>query len=161
MVSAMKDKVGVVQIMFGSAFVTAEARAFITESEYGERAFQEQNQLEPGDPAMREFRTQYFRDNPFPYATVDDVLDHIDRAVALAGIDHVGVGSDFDGVGPTLPTRLKDVADYPNLAAGLVARGYSETDIEKILGGNLLRVWGEVEDYARQHGYSTLCTHAP
>mgnify|MGYP001817194960 CR=1 FL=1 len=161
MVSAMKDNGGVVQINFGSAFVTAEARAFITESADAARAFQEQNQLEPGDPAMREFRTQYFRDNPFPYATVDDVLDHIDRAVALAGIDHVGVGSDFDGVGPTLPTRLKDVADYPNLAAGLVARGYSETDIEKILGGNLLRVWGEVEDYARQHGYSTLCTHAP
>ena len=88
---------------------------------------------------------QYRIDNPYPYANVSDVLDHIDRVVSLAGIDHVGIGSDYDGVGDSLPIGLKDVSDYPNLVDGLLDRGYSEADIGKVLGGNLLRVWSAVE----------------
>ena len=61
------------------------------------------------------------------------------------GIDHVGIGSDFDGVGGKLPVELRTVADYPNLVAGLQARGYGDADIGKILGGNLMRVWRAVE----------------
>lgn len=68
-----------------------------------------------------------------------------------AGVDAVGIGSDYDGVGNTLPVGLKDVAAYPNLIDGLLVRGYSEADIEKILGGNLLRVWSAVEAYASAH----------
>ncbi|MDP4946086.1 MAG: dipeptidase, partial [Alishewanella sp.] len=60
----------------------------------------------------------------------------------------VGIGSDYDGVGDSLPIGLKDVASYPNLIAGLFKRGYSEEDIVKILSGNLMRVWAEVEAYA-------------
>ena len=60
-------------------------------------------------------------------------------------IDHVGIGSDYDGVGDSLPIGLKDVSTYPNLIEGLLQRGYSEDDIRKILGGNLLRVWRAVE----------------
>ncbi len=81
-----------------------------------------------------------------------EVLDHFDHVVALAGIDHVGIGSDFDGAGDSLPTGLKDVASYPNLIEGLLKRGYSETDIRKILGENLLRVWSEVEALAASTG---------
>ena len=76
------------------------------------------------------------------------MLDHFDHVVALTGIDHVGIGSDFDGVGDSLPTGLKDVSQYPNLIEGFLERGYSEDDIRKILGGNLLRVWSEIEDFS-------------
>jgi membrane dipeptidase len=85
-----------------------------------------------------------------PLASLDDVLDHFDHVIDLAGIDHVGIGSDFDGVGDTLPTGLKDVSYFPNLILGLLERGYSEEDIRKILGENLLRVWLAVENHAKK-----------
>ena len=66
----------------------------------------------------------------------------------LSSIDNVGIGSDFDGVGDSLPVGLKDVSDYPNLVKGLLDRSYSEEDIRKILGENLLRVWQAVENHA-------------
>ena len=68
----------------------------------------------------------------------------------LAGIDHVGFGSDFDGVGPTTPNGLKDVSQYPNLIAELLRRGYDDGDVEKICGENALRVLKRAEDVARE-----------
>ncbi len=76
-------------------------------------------------------------------------VDHIDHIVQIAGIDHVGLGSDFDG-GVSFPQDLKDVSDYPNITVELMRRGYSDEDIRKILGGNLLRVLAEVEAVAAQ-----------
>ena len=73
------------------------------------------------------------------------MLDQIDYGVKLVGIDHIGIGSDFDGVGGALPQGLRTVADFPNLVAGLQARKYSDADIRKILGGNLLRAWTAIE----------------
>ena len=73
------------------------------------------------------------------------VLDQIDHGVRLLGIDHVGIGSDFDGVSGELPADLRTVADFPKLVAGLQQRGYADADIRKILGGNLMRVWAAVE----------------
>jgi membrane dipeptidase len=87
-----------------------------------------------------------------PRATLDDVVAHVEHVIAIAGVDHVGIGSDFDGVGPTLPTELADVSMYPNLIAALLARGHSEADVEKIAGGNLLRVWREAERVAAGRG---------
>jgi membrane dipeptidase len=75
------------------------------------------------------------------------VADHIDHAVEIAGVDHVGLGSDFDGV-LFLPVGLADVADFPNLTVELVRRGYGDHAIPKILGGNALRVLAEVEQAA-------------
>jgi membrane dipeptidase len=92
---------------------------------------------------------------PMPYASLDDVLDHFDHVIELVGVDHVGIGSDYDGVGDSLPTGLKDVSTYPNLVEGLLRRGYSEADIRKILGENLLRVWQAVDDYAATTSTST------
>jgi len=83
------------------------------------------------------------------------VLDHVDHIVGLVGADHVGLGSDFEGVGDSLPDGLKDVSGYPNLVEGLLRRGYSEADIKKILGENLLRVWEDVEAYAATTSSST------
>ena len=87
-------------------------------------------------------------ENPLQLADVSDVADHIDHVVQLVGIDHVGLGSDYDGVGPTTPTGLKDVAAYPNLIRVLLERGYTEDEIGQILGGNLMRVWRQVEQVA-------------
>jgi membrane dipeptidase len=78
-------------------------------------------------------------------------LDHIDHVVKLIGIEHVGIGSDYDGVGDSLPTDLKDVSTYPNLIQGLLNRGYGDKDIVKILSGNFLRVWKANEEYAAKH----------
>jgi len=79
---------------------------------------------------------------------ITKVADHIDHVVKLAGIDHIGFGSDFDGV-YFVPEGLEDVSKYPNLIYELLKRGYTDEEIEKICSGNLLRVWKKVEDYAQ------------
>ena len=84
-----------------------------------------------------------------PIGTVADVADHIDHAVELVGVDHVGLGSDFDGVF-ALPEGLQDASGYPNLVAELLDRGYSEAEIKQILGRNVMRVWSEVETTAQR-----------
>jgi membrane dipeptidase len=104
---------------------------------------------ERGAPEVEEWMRQRREADPTIYADVADVADHIDHVVELVGVDHVGFGSDFDGVGDSLPTGLKDVSYYPNLIRELLARGYSEEDVAKIAGENLLRVWSEVERVAR------------
>jgi membrane dipeptidase len=78
---------------------------------------------------------------------VHNVVDHIEHIVKVAGIDHVGLGSDFDGIS-TVPKQLEDVSCYPYLTQELLNRGYSKEDIHKILGGNLLRVFRQVEQVA-------------
>jgi membrane dipeptidase len=79
-----------------------------------------------------------------PPVTVSRLVDHIDHIVKLVGLEYVGIGSDFDGVQSTL-SDLADVAELPNLTRELLRRGYSESDIDKILGGNMLRVMEAVE----------------
>ena len=79
-----------------------------------------------------------------PAVSVSRLVDHIDHVVKLVGIDHVGIGSDFDGVQSTL-SDLADVSELPNLTSELLRRGYSAADIEKILGGNMLRVMEAME----------------
>ncbi len=140
MLQALAKNGGVIQINFGSAFVTRQANQY--------NALRKAAAQQAGVEDNQAFRDAYSKQHPYPFATLDTVLDHIDHVVKLVGIDHVGIGSDYDGVGDSLPIGLKDVASYPNLIAGLLARGYSEADISKILSGNLLRVWQAVEDYA-------------
>jgi membrane dipeptidase len=150
MIVRLAQKGGVMMINFGSTFISAEAQTASDAMYAAATAFATERGLSPGDPQMQAFRQEYLRTRPMPLATIEDVANHIDHAVKLAGIDHVGLGSDFEGVGPTLPERLRDVSMYPELIAVLLGRGYSESDIEKICGGNALRVWQAVEDHARQ-----------
>ena len=157
MVRALGDNGGVIQINFGSSFLTAEARAYSDRQQAAFRSLLADTGMAPDDPRVASFAEAYRAENPYPFADVDDVLDHIDRAVELAGIDHVGLGSDYDGVGDSLPVGLKDVSTYPNLVAGLLRRGYDEEEVGKILGGNLMRVWREVEAYASAAGYPPTC----
>ena len=157
MVSALGRNGGVVQINFGSSFLTEAAQDYRNQLRKDALAYSFANHLEASDPRMVSFLENYRTEHPYPYATLDDVLDHFDRAVQLAGIDYVGIGSDYDGVGDSLPTGLKDVSRYPNLVSGLLARGYGVQDIAKLLGGNLMRVWRAVEAHAEQQGNAPQC----
>lgn len=85
--------------------------------------------------------------NPIPNTTLSMLVDHIDHIAKVAGVDHVGIGSDFDGV-PNLPEGINDVADLPNITYELLRRGYSDQDVLKILGGNFMRAFAEVERVA-------------
>ena len=160
MVAALGEAGGVIHIAFGSGFLTQAARAYSDTQRKAALGFAFTNHLAEDDPRLRDFMAQYREAHPYPYATLDDALDHFDRAVALAGIDAVGIGSDYDGVGDSLPTGLKDASTYPNLIHGLLGRGYSEQDIAKILAGNLMRVWRAVEALADSHGNPAHCSAA-
>lgn len=83
------------------------------------------------------------RANPNPVATLDDFIRHLEHAVAVAGIEHVGIGCDFDGGGGV--AGLRDVADFPNLTKALRARGWTEPDLARVWGGNTLRVFRAAE----------------
>jgi len=145
MIQALAENDGALQINFGSAFLTEEANTKSKESWDAAGKFQEEQGLEDGDPKIHEFMMEYRKQNPMQLADVGIVADHIDHVRGLVGIDHVGLGSDFDGVGPTLPDGLKDVSEFPNLIDTLLERGYTEEDIAKVMGGNLMRVWRAVE----------------
>ena len=151
MLSKLAEKGGVIQINFGSSFISKRPRDYLVKMNSFLESRLGQNLEEVSEQDIRETRSQFIANNPYPYASLDEVLDHFDRVVQLVGIDHIGIGSDYDGVGDTLPVGLKDVSTYPALIQGLLERGYSRKDIQKILGGNLIRVWKEVEEYAERN----------
>lgn len=148
LIKAIADKGGVVHINFGSTFLTKAAHDWSTAESAAKKAYLAANGFTGDSDAVSKWSEAYLAEHPFPFATVSDAADHFDHVVKVAGIDHVGVGSDFDGVGLTLPVGLKSTADYPNLVAELMKRGYSEADLRKLLGGNLMRVWTAVEKRA-------------
>ena len=148
MIKKLAGKGGVIQINFGSDFLDEGYRERQKVYDDTLQHFMDMNNFKRNDPEVEKFRTMYRSEHPVEYATVSNVADHIDHVVELVGIDHVGIGSDFDGVGDSLPIGLKDVSMYPNLIYELLKRGYSDEDIQKICSGNILRVWKQVEDYA-------------
>lgn len=148
LIRVVAAKGGVVMINFGSAFLTQAANAYEGEVREAVRTFAQERGLARDSAEVRAFVESYLREHPAPLARVEDVADHIDHVVKLVGIDHVGLGSDFDGVGPTLPIGLKDVSEYPNLFRVLLERGYGEADIEKLASGNVFRVWQRAESHA-------------
>ncbi|KXJ60103.1 MAG: peptidase M19 [Alteromonas sp. Nap_26] len=149
MIKKLGENGGVVMINFGSSFVSKEAGQWRTGLTNAKKALIEKEG--EGSPKLANFEEEYRKTVPYPYSTLDEVLDHIDHVVELVGIEHVGIGSDYDGVGDSLPIGLKDVASFPNLVQGLLDRDYTRADIEKILSGNVLRVWQQVETYAASH----------
>ena len=144
MIAELGRNGGVVMINFGSTFLDGRLR----ERQDSLRAVLSEELaaagLEYSAEEAKDLIEAFQRRNPTLYSDVEMVADHIDRVVRIAGVDHVGFGSDFDGVGDSLPTGLKDVADYPNLIYTLLKRGYTEEGIEKMCSGNLLRVWDAV-----------------
>lgn len=149
MVAALKENGGVIQINFGSTFLdSAVSQANTANRQKLQTILQEQG-LDMRDEAAKPIIEDFRKNNPSLYADVKTVVDHIDRVVQLAGIDHVGIGSDYDGVGDSLPTGLKDVSQFPNLIYELLRRGYSPEDIEKICYKNVWRVWNKVIDVSQ------------
>lgn len=149
MIKRLGENGGVIQINFGSTFVDAESRKKSEEIRDHIGNWMAENNLTYQDSAAQAYIENYMEENP-AYSTVKKVADHIDHVVQIAGVDHVAFGSDFDGVGDTLPTGLKDASDYPNLIAELLERGYTEEDIEKICYKNVFRVWNEVQKVAEE-----------
>ena len=150
MIVALAKRGGVIQINFGSSFISQTTRNYSDARSAARKQYLAQNPDLREEDIYSSFAGSYAEEHgPLPFATLSDVLDHFDYVVSLVGVDHVGIGSDYDGVGDSLPIGLKDVASYPNLVQGLLERGYSEADIVKMLGENLLRVWQAVDEHAR------------
>ncbi len=148
MIKLLGENNGVIQINFGSTFLDGD----IAKQRNGLRSkmskILEEKGLSYRDEAAKPIIEQFQKDNPALFSDVQKVADHIDNVVKVAGINHVGLGSDYDGVGDSLPTGLKDVSQYPNLIFELLKRGYSEEDIAKICYKNVFRVWNAVEQAA-------------
>lgn len=138
---------GIVMINFYSGFVVPEA-AENTRTMFDRiRALREK--FGDDEEAIRKASADFRAKHPVPPGSVHDVADHIDHIVKVAGVDHVGIGSDFDGIG-TVPKQLEDVSMYPVLTQVLLDRGYSEADIHKIMSENMLRVIKQSEAVAEK-----------
>lgn len=144
MIKALGKNGGVIMINFGSSFVSKETRDWQAKLS----KLMEEAGTKWGEPKAAEIAKKYREENPYPYASLEMVLDHIDHVKSLVGIEHIGIGSDYDGVGDSLPRDLKDVSYFPHFVQGLLNRGYTESEIQKILSGNFMRVWKQVEELA-------------
>lgn len=143
----LKDNGGIVMVTFVTVFVSEERRVWSADQQAARKRLET---LFPGDPAAREHAMEEWeRQNPLPEATLEQVADHIDHIREVAGIDHIGLGSDFDGISTT-PVGLGDVSTFPALFAELLERGYSEADLKKIAGLNFLRVMLEAEQISAE-----------
>jgi membrane dipeptidase len=127
---------GVVMVNFYSGFIVAEAATTVREARKELRA------KHPNPAEFAKAMEKWFETHKVPRGTVADVVNHIDHIIQVAGIDHVGLGGDFDGV-TSVPVGLEDVSAYPRITEELLRRGHSESDIRKILGGNALRAFRE------------------
>lgn len=136
---------GVVMVNFYSGYVVPESAVL----EFQGMQLRKKLKESLDDLELRAAMNQWNAKHPIERGTIYDVVDHIDHIVQVAGIDHVGIGSDFDGVS-TLPRQLEDVSTYPLITQVLLDRGYQEDEILKILGGNVLRALRQAEDVSRQ-----------
>jgi membrane dipeptidase len=148
MIRRMAEKGGMIMIAFGSGFVSEEVRKRRQARRQVIRKWADERKLDWGDPKLEEYRRQYDHEHKTLRATVEDVADHIEHVIELVGPDHVGLGSDFDGIGDSAPRGLEDVSRYPNLIETLLRRGHSEDTIAKLCSGNVLRVFQSVQDHA-------------
>ena len=148
MIKALAKNGGVIQINFGSSFISQKTRDWQDAMSEKRTAYLETNGFEAHGAEASQFSKNYRLEHPYPYATMDDVVANFEHVIGLVGAEHVGIGSDFDGVGDSLPVGMKDVSSYPALIEELLKREYPLDTIRAIMGGNLMRVWSEVEAYA-------------
>ena len=153
MIKALAAKGGVIQINYHMGFLSQEYRNAASDPEFVKQlnaevqkrcGASEACQIREGEQVARELVEQ----GKAPRVDWTKIVDHIDHAVKLAGADHVGLGSDFDGA--NMPYGLEDASKLPKITEALLRKGYSESDIRKILGGNTLRVMEQAEQVARQ-----------
>jgi membrane dipeptidase len=135
---------GLVMVNFYSGFVVPEA------ARMRKKMFEQLREMRSKFPDEKEYRAalaQWRKDNPIPRGTIHHVVDHIEHIIKVAGIDHVGLGSDYDGI-DMAPEQLEDVSKYPFITQELLNRGYKKEQILKVLGGNFMRVFREAEKAA-------------
>src|SRR5450631_498876 len=155
MLRAIAKKGGVVHVNYYEGFLDEgfAAREKTLKAEQAEQDSIDDHTPKFGDrsqngPAVRKINAR--RIAKLGRVPLSRLLDHFDRAVKVAGVDHVGLGSDFDGADDMFPAGMEDISKIPNLVGGLLERGYSDDDILKILGGNTLRVMRQVERLSRR-----------
>jgi membrane dipeptidase len=139
---ALPKNGGVVMVTFVPAFLSSRVAAW-TKAQTAEQD-RLQQQFSTDANAVKAGLEAWRKANPAPRALLSDAADHIDHIRRTAGIDHIGLGSDFDGI-TSVPDGLEDVSKFPALTAELLRRGYKEAEVKKILGLNILRVMREVE----------------
>ncbi len=149
MIKLLAEKGGIININYGSSFLSGEYQKKETEARDEIMAYLRENKLRFSDPKAQAYIEESQKKHGLKNVDITLVADHIDHVVKIAGIDHVGFGSDFDGVGPSLPIGLEDASKMPNLIYELLKRGYSDAAIQKICGENMLRVWSRVEQVSR------------
>lgn len=151
MIVALAKRGGVIQINFNCGFLSEKSAEAEKNSPLRGKFLEIYNKY-ANDPERRKAEMAKLREESKKYivrATLADVVAHIDHVKQIAGIDAIGIGSDFDGVSCT-PEGLGDVSEFPNLTRALLKKGYSANDIKKIYGGNTLRLMRKVEQVARE-----------
>jgi membrane dipeptidase len=141
----VKKNGGVLMVNFYSGFIVAESARKV-------RAILEEYRVKYPDPVARRKAIEAWFQSPaakLARGTIQDVADHVDHIVKVAGIEHVGIGSDFDGI-TSWPEGLDDVSSFPRLTDELLRRGYADADVHRILGGNILRAFRQAEAVARR-----------
>lgn len=149
LIKTLAEHNGVIMINFGSSFIDGNVREANSKHWNNLDLILTKKNLSFGDKGSDKIIEDYFSNVEVMEVNVSQVTDHIDHVVELVGIDHVGFGSDFDGV-RFLPEGLSDVSMFPNLIYHLLKRNYTEEEIKKICSGNFLRVWEEVEETAKR-----------
>jgi membrane dipeptidase len=142
----VKDNGGVVMVNFFPGFIVPRSAEIMA------KMFDKRRELRAAFPKEEDYQREQRRweaQNPYPSGTIHDVVDHIEHLVKVAGIDHVGLGSDFDGI-TRVPAQLEDVSTYPLITQELLNRGYKSSDIHKIMSGNILRVMRGAERVAAE-----------
>jgi len=150
MIKALAKNGGVLQINFGSGFLRQQSREWYDTMDEKRTEYLEANGHDEHGSEAQQFEKDYRVKFPYPFATMDDLMASFEHVINLVGPEYVGIGSDFDGVGDSLPEGMKDVSYYPGLVEELLKKEYSVEVISGILGGNLMRVWSEVEAYAQK-----------
>jgi membrane dipeptidase len=152
MLRALAKNGGVAMVNFYVVFLSDEAR--LASMERDKRLAPQIADLKAKDPSMGEAydagMEELYKQNPLPPVPYTKIVDHIDHMVKVAGIDHVGIGSDFDGISGNHPVGMEDVSKLPAIRAEMKRRGYSEADIRKVMGENFMRVFAEVERVSRE-----------
>lgn len=147
MIIKLAESNGLILINFGSSFVNELSNKKFDQIDRKVENWKIKNKIND-IKKINKFKNRIIEEEK-PFATIEDVINAIDHVVKLVGIDHVGFGSDFDGLGNTLPYNLKNVSEYPNIILGLLKKNYSEEDIEKICYKNLFRTWNEILEFSR------------
>jgi membrane dipeptidase len=141
----VKQNGGVVMVNFYPGFLVPESAKALKRLNAFEDSLRAKKKL--GEEEIQAELEKWLKENPIPPASIHNAVDHIEHVIKVAGIDHVGIGSDFDGIN-AVPKQLEDVSCYPLITQELLNRGYKKDDILKVLGGNLLRVFREAERVA-------------